>query len=262
VKINGQLYHAKSGLKVNIGWVRTNSIVRLASFNSKVRHYERPYNPKKLPLIRVSASRNVAISNSRIVSQDTEYEYWLAAHKGYRKVPLVGDIGHHAFTAVIKRQVITYSDGSKHQTSWAPDFTYGVWPRGVYNPQEPWKVIDGGIEKNKEMPDVDDILNSRVNGQYSIRKIKISQSLRDRIFNNPQYSGCSRDTYSVAGLGVDCSCLTFATRSWRVFTDEDFRPVGFFLRDPMSLFYQIRNINNSQGEFANNSKVLHSMKYQ
>ncbi len=210
-----------------------------------------------------SLSGTVHVSGKQVVRTEWEYEYWLVADSQTMKAAIFFNIGHHVFNALIGRETITYSNGEKETKNWKPVSTFGVWPeQNQFDANQPWKIVDGGIKKNTEdeVDVIKNILAGSLNGIYAVRKVKVSESLMKTITDNAGKSGCSATKYSVAGLGINCSCATFATRMWHVVTGEDFRPYGLFERDPLSIFNAINQFNyRSNNQFAYKNNISESL---
>ena len=193
-------------------------------------------------------------TGQRSVREYKEYEFWIVADSQEMKSVELINIGHHVFNAMIERTVRVNGDNSKDYSPWKTRSTAGVWPisgGGGFRDDKPWLTVKGGIIDNSrvEIMAIDDILNSRVNGRFAVRKVSINQNFAMKIEQNFDTTGCSRETYSVAGAGKDCSCATFATRMWYLATGEDFRPFGANLwsRTPQAVFDEINNYNRVRG---------------
>ena len=176
---------------------------------------------------------------------EVQYEAWLVADRN----PLEFlPIGHHVFVASIKKETQFFNDGSKKVLPWAVLNTVGVWPgAGQWKNAKQNQTVPGGIVHNLpiEAQNVTDILNGKVNGQFSVRKKIVNKSQIDSLFSNTSVAGCKSDTYSLLGFGENCSCATFATRLWYKNFNEDFRPQFALDRYPLYVADRIEEINKN-----------------
>jgi hypothetical protein len=182
--------------------------------------------------------------NQKTITQEwSDYEYWMVVDAEYRlqgrQVPYIG----HAWNAVIKKTTQKFSDGSYYEGPWNVIKTYS------YNPSVNL-TIDGMYEKKYTQA----YLNGNQLGRMAVRKSRISETRANWIINQPNAGGCSY--YSYPGTGNSCSCISYATRNWMVFSAgwEDFRPWGLFGRTPEEL-YNYLNDFNSKGQFLDQGKV-------
>ncbi len=109
------------------------------------------------------------------------------------------------------------------------------------------------------MKSIDDILNSRVNGRFAVRKVRISENKANQILNSPaQTTGCDPNKYNVTGTGDSCHCVSFATRAWFINTGsiEDFRPVAAFGRAPSELTQYIIGANTRSRNDFTTQKII------
>jgi hypothetical protein len=221
-KENGSIVLANYNLRLNLGDAN-DTVVKLTSLNSKVQTPTSNY------------------------SSWNEYEYWIVADPETSSGSFL-NISGHVFIALIKRNVKELSNGQIIYDGWKSWKTFSFWGRkdiGYY-----------GLVQNKqtELNTINSIINGEVNSKYLVRKAKLSENRANWIADNPGYSGCDSDKYGLNEYLDDstlCTCVTFATRHWNIFTSgwEDFRPKGVLGRSPLDVSEAIKEINartNSQ----------------
>lgn len=221
-----EIVFASSGLKVNLG-ERSDIGLKLVSNIA----FSAPNTPNKG-------------EEKSIKYESTEYEYWIAVDtrydlfKGKGETPYIG----HSWNSVISRTTIHYTDGSKDVKNWVTETTLAINPETSIS-------INTKFEKELN----DKILTKGEDNYTIVRKAKISPLLAEKIKNNPGYAGCSE--YSYKKPGKYCSCVDFATRSWKYFTNEDLRPQLLWGNTPIELYDSIKYFNQN-GQFIRNSQRL------
>jgi hypothetical protein len=181
-----------------------------------------------------------------VIKEWSDYEYWIVVDADYRlptsesRRPYVG----HAWNTIIKKTNKSFNDGSIIQGNWEVLKTFAYNP-GDKNPS---------IDTKYEIEYTKAILNGQPKGRTSVRKSRISETRANWIINQPNVAGCSY--YSYPGIGNSCSCISYSTRNWMVFSAgwEDFRPSALFGRTPEELYGYLNDFN-SKGQFLDNGKV-------
>jgi hypothetical protein len=245
VILNGDsIIHAATGLQLNLG------------------------DRNDTPVVWKSGLNEISKVNN-IVNEYYDYEYWIVA-SGFNLYPALfglvsgtelnsmpGSSGH-AFNGLIRRKITKFKDGTSNISNWEAWKTFGLYGHnqgGKYGLRFDYQI---------ELLTINKILNgdTTINGKFEIRKSKVSFSRANWIINNYNVAGCDENGYNVIGVGDQCNCVIFASRSWDYFTahQENFKPnegVGFnfYNRSPEDLANQMRYKRYDKNSQFNNENV-------